>query len=131
MVLIGLLIMLGCAAVAADAFVENDGSLNALFFTHGVSGRAGALFVIGCCIGVLFAFGLSMFLGGFSRGFSRRRERRALLRRERDAADLRERNAQLESELAARDAGPYPNEPAATTTTTTADGVTSGRHRVD
>ena len=131
MVLLGLLLMLGCAALATDAAIENHGAVQALVFNQQVNDLSlGTIFVVGCVVGLLFALGLSMFIGGMTRGISRRRERRALLRTDSDAEALRERNARLESELAARDTAAYPAEPA-TTPADADDSLFSGRHRVD
>jgi predicted phage tail protein len=130
MALLGLLLMLGAAAVAADAVIQNTQLADAVLFNHHFSASLGASFVTGCVVGLLFALGLAMFLGGFTRGIRARRERRALRRDTAEAEALRERNAALENRLATQD-NAYPNDPATTTTgsTTTAD-ETAGRHRV-
>ena len=123
--LIGLLLMLGAAAVAADAVIQNTQLVDAVLFNHHFSASLGASFVTGCVVGLLFALGLALFLGSFSRGLRARRERRALRKNTAEAEALRERNATLEQQLATQDTTAYPNEPATTTTTTDA-----GRHRV-
>jgi uncharacterized membrane protein len=130
MAVLGLLLMLGCAAVATDAVIQNTQIMHAVLFNQHITGfTLGAVFVTGCVIGLVFALGLAMLLGGFSRGVRTRRERRALRRESAEAEALRERNASLEQQVAANDTAAYPAEP--TTTTTTADTVdTSGRHRV-
>ena len=128
MAVLGLLLMLGAAAVAADAAIQNTQLMNAVLFNHHFSASLGASFVTGCVVGLLFALGLAMFLGGFSRGIRARRERRALRRNTAEAEALRERNATLEEQLAAQDNNTYPNDPAAAGTTTTVD--ETGRHRV-
>jgi len=131
MVLIGLLLMLGCAALATDAVIQNGTIVHAVVFNQHVDGMSlGAVFIAGCVVGLIFAAALAWFLGGLGRSVARRRERRALLRQNNEAEALRERNARLETELANRDATAYPAEPT-TTTTTTDSGALAGRHRVD
>ena len=129
MAVLGLLLMLGAAAVATDAVIQNTQLIDAVLFNHHFSASLGASFVTGCVVGLLFALGLAMFLGGFSRGIRARRERRALRRDTRETEALRERNAVLENHLAAQDNNAYPNEPATTNTTTSVDD-NAGRHRV-
>jgi hypothetical protein len=137
MALLGLLLMLGCAAVAADAVVQNTAVMHAVLFNQPVNGLSlGAVFVAGCVVGLLFALGAAMFFRGLGRAARIRRERRVLRRDNADAEALRERNAHLERQLATQDTTAYPNEPATTTgtmgtTATDADTVdTTGRHRV-
>jgi uncharacterized protein HemX len=125
MALLGLLLMLGCAALTVDAVVQNTEVVHALVFNQPVTGLSlGAIFVAGCVIGLLFALGMAMFFGGLGRAARIRRERRALRRDNDEAGALRERNATLEQQLAAQD-NAYPNEPASADTTSDA-----GRHRV-
>jgi hypothetical protein len=119
--------MLGAAAVATDAVIQNTQLMNAVLFNHHFSATLGASFVTGCVVGLLFALGMAMFLGGFSRGIRARRERRALRRDTAETEALRERNATLEQRLSNQDTA-YPNEPATTGTTTADD--TAARHRV-
>src|SRR5436309_3021474 len=119
MAVLGLLLMLGAAAVATDAVIQNTQLMDAVLFNHHFGASLGAAFVTGCVVGLLFALGLAMFVGGFTRGIRARRERRALRRNTAEAEALRERNATLESRLANQDDA-YPNEPV-TTDTTTAD----------
>ena len=128
MVLLGLLLMLGCVALAVDAVVQNTAVVHAIAFNQSIDGLSlGALFVAGCVVGLMFALGMAMFVGGLGRSFRIRRERRALRRDTEDAEALRLHNARLEQELATRDSAPYPGDGAGTTTDTT----TSARHRVD
>lgn len=127
MALVGLLLMLGAAAVATDAVIQNTQLVDAVLFNHHFGASLGAAFVTGCVVGLLFALGLAMFLGGFSRGIRARRDRRALRRNTAETEALRERNATLENRLANQNDA-YPNEPVTTDTTTTAD--EAGRHRV-
>jgi hypothetical protein len=135
MILLGLLLMAGCVALAVDAVVENTHVLTATAFTQPVDHLSlGALFVAGCVVGVLFALGLMMVTGGIGRARRRRLEHRTALRR--NAAEtqaLREHNERLEEELAARDsAGTYPDEPEGERVAAdTADRRTlnGGRHR--
>jgi predicted phage tail protein len=126
MAVLGLLLMLGAAAVATDAVIQNTQLIDAVLFNHHFSATLGASFVTGCVVGLLFALGLAMFLGGFSRSIRARRERRALRRNTAETEALRERNAALENHFAAQD-NAYPNDPA--TTTDTVDD-NAGRHRV-
>jgi uncharacterized protein HemX len=130
MVVLGLLLILACAAVAVDAVVQNSGTIHAIAFNHSVGAVSiGALFVAGCVVGLVFALGMAMFGSGLGRAARIRRERRAL-RRDNAATDsLREENARLEQQLAAeRSAAPaYPEGPAAASRTDTA---TAGRHRI-
>jgi len=128
MAVLGLLLMLGAAAVATDAVIQNTQLFDAVLFNHHFGASLGASFVTGCVVGLLFALGLAMFLGGFSRGVRARRERRALRNNTAETEALRERNAALENRLATHD-NAYPDEPVATGDTTTAD-ENAGRHRV-
>jgi hypothetical protein len=131
MAVLGLLLMLGCAAVAIDAVVQNTEVMHAVLFNQPITGFSlGAVFVAGCVIGLLFALGMAMFFGGLGRAARIRRERRALRKDNADAEALRERNATLENRLATQD-NAYPTEPAATgTTTDTTTTDDAGRHRV-
>jgi uncharacterized protein HemX len=127
MVVLGLLLMLACVAVAIDAVVQNAAAIHVVGFDHTISGLSiGALFVAGAVVGLVFALGMALFTGGLGRAARIRRERRALRRESADTESLREQNALLEQQLAANrsEAGAYPDEPAATQATTT------GRHRV-
>jgi len=127
MALLGLLLMLGCAAVAVDAVVQNTAVVHAVLFNQPITGLSlGALFIAGCVVGLLFALGMAMFFGGLGRARRIRRERRALRKDNAEAEVLRERNAHLEQRLATQDNNnAYPTEPTTTDTTTDA-----GRHRV-
>jgi len=141
MAVLGLLLMLGCAAVAVDAVVQNTAVVHAVVFNQPITGLSlGAVFIAGCVLGLLFALGMAMFFGGLGRAARIRRERRALRKDNADAEALRERNAALEQRLATHQDGlathqdgnaypsgnAYPTEPATTDTTTT----DAGRHRV-
>lgn len=130
MVLLGLLLMLGCAALAVDAVVQNTSTMHAIAFNQPINDLSlGALFIAGCVVGLLFALGLAMFTGGIGRAARRRRERRAVAEESAAEAEaLRAENARLEEQLAAErsadtTATPYP----ADTTTT---GRIRGRHRI-
>jgi len=123
MLLLGLLLMVGCVALAVDAVVQNTATMHAVAFNQPISGLSlGALFVAGAVVGLLFALGLALFTGGIGRVSRRRRERRLAEQNTAEAELLRAENARLERELAAErngDTGAYPAEPTATT----------GRHR--
>jgi uncharacterized integral membrane protein len=128
MLVLGLLLMLGCAALAVDAVVQNTSAMHVIAFGHSISSLSlGALFVAGAVVGLLFALGLAIFTGGLGRARRIRRERRALRRQSAQAQDLRAQNTKLEQELAAERASSYPDEPGRTTES---DAATSGRHRV-
>src|SRR3954451_13006160 len=131
MVLLGLLLILGSAALAVDAVLQNDGGVSATVFGHHVSGfSVGTLFVAGAVTGLLFALGLALIMGGIGRASRARRERRALRRQSQQTAELRAENERLEERLSERDAGAYPAEPAGTTAdTSTEDTTVGGRHR--
>jgi len=124
MVLLGLLLMLGCVALAVDAVVQNTATMHAIAFNQPITDLSlGALFIAGAVVGLLFALGLAMFTGGLGRAARRRRERRAAERSGAEADSLRAENARLEQQLAAErtdDTSAYPEEPASTRT---------GRHR--
>jgi hypothetical protein len=146
MAVIGLLLMLGAAAVATDAVIQNTQLADGVLFNHHFGVTLGASFVTGCVVGLLFALGLALFLGGFTRGIRARRERRALRKDTAEAEALRERNAALEQRLATQDntyqgngyaSDAYPTETTTGTTTTgttttggTTDDSIAGRHRV-
>lgn len=127
MMLLGLLLMLGCAALAVDAVVQNTATMHAIAFSQPISNLSlGALFVAGAVVGLLFALGLAMFTGGIGRAAHRRRERREVAEQTTaEAESLRVENARLEQQLAAEratEAPAYPSEP------TPARSV-GGRHR--
>jgi hypothetical protein len=128
MVLLGLLLMLGCAALAVDAVVQNTSTMHAIAFSQPITDLSlGALFVAGCVVGLLFALGVALFTGGLGRAARKRRERRAAAEASAEAESLRAENARLQQEAAARNEGaaatPYPDD--ATTT-----GRIRGRHRI-
>jgi hypothetical protein len=137
MILLGLLLMAACVALAVDAVIQNTQVISATAFGQSVSHLSlGALFVAGAVVGVLFALGLVMMTGGLGRAGRRRRERRVEARNSAAEAEaLRAHNdrleRQLEEERAGSTDGAYPNEPTHTDETRTADEptVTGGRHR--
>ena len=106
MVLIGLLLMLACVAIAVDAIVENASAIPATAFNQSFTDLSvGELFVAGAVLGLLFALGMALFTGGLGRAARRRRERKELVAR----------NERLESRLSDdRSTGAYPDEPATT-----------------
>lgn len=131
MILLGLLLMAGCAALAVDAVIQNSHVISATAFNQPITHLSlGALFVAGAVVGLLFALGLLMFSGGVGRAGRKRRERKLAARdAQAETEALREHNdrlaAQLERERAAT---PYPADGTDTTTVATDDRV-SGRHR--
>ena len=134
MILLGLLLMAGCAALAADAVIQNSHAISAIAFNQPISHLSlGALFVAGTVVGLLFALGLLMFTGGVGRAGRKRRERKLAAREaQAETEALREHNDRLAAQLEReRTATPYPADGADTTTTTTVkDGDSvSGRHR--
>lgn len=134
MILLGLVLMLACAALAVDAVVQNGQLAHATAFNQPISHLSlGAIFVAGAVLGLLFALGLLMFTGGIGRAGRKRRERRIAERDARAEAEaLREHNDRLSAELEAnRTAGTYPADSEAATTTTTDTTRVGGRHRSD
>lgn len=136
MIVLGLLLMLACTALAVDAVVQNTATLHAIAFNQDVTQLStGGVFIAGAVLGCLFALGLVMFAGGVGRATRRRRERRAVMRETTaETESLRAQNARLEQELSTRgtttndatSATPaYPVDPSETETT-----ARSGRHRV-
>jgi hypothetical protein len=124
MVLLGLLFMLGCVALAVDAVVQNTATMHAIAFNQPITHLTlGGLFIAGAVMGLLFALGLAMFTGGIGRASRRRRERRAAEENTVDAEALRAENSRLEQQLAAERSGStvYPADPVTTRT--------RGRHR--
>jgi hypothetical protein len=114
MVLLGLLLMLGCVALAVDAVVQNTAAMHVIAFNQPITDLSlGALFVAGAVVGLLFALGLAMFTGGLGRAARRRRERRLAEQNSAEAESLRAENARLEQQLAAErdDTAAYPSEP--------------------
>src|SRR3954451_15170471 len=78
MILLGLLLMAACAALAVDAVVQNTSVMHAIAFNQPISHLSlGAIFVDGAVVGLLFALGLLMFTGGIGRAVRQRRERRS------------------------------------------------------
>jgi hypothetical protein len=124
MVLLGLLFMLGCIALAVDAVVQNTATMHAIAFNQPITHLTlGGLFIAGAVVGLLFALGLAMFTGGIGRASRKRRERRLAEENTADAEALRAENLRLEQQLAAERSGTtvYPADPAATRS--------GGRHR--
>src|SRR4051812_50138083 len=77
MILLGLLLMAACAALAVDAVVQNTSVMHAIAFNQPISHLSlGAIFVAGAVVGLLFALGLLMVTGGVGRPGRKRRERR-------------------------------------------------------
>jgi hypothetical protein len=137
MILLGLLLMGACIAVAVDAVIQNSQIIHATAFNQPVSHLSlGGLFVAGAVLGILFALGVLMTTGGIGRAGRRRRERRAAARDSAAETEaLRVHNERLERELEDQRAtdSPYPTEASDRTRTTTTDTeestVTGGRHR--
>jgi hypothetical protein len=135
MILLGLLLMAACAALAVDAVVQNTSVMHAVAFNQPISHLSlGAIFVAGAVVGLLFALGLLMFTGGIGRAGRKRRERRVATRQaSAETQALREHNERLAAELEQeRASSAYPAEPAAAEADATDTGVddrVSGRHR--
>jgi hypothetical protein len=135
MILLGLLLMGACAALAVDAVIQNSHAISATAFNQPISHLSlGALFVAGTVVGLLFALGLLMFTGGIGRAGRKRRERKAAAREAHaETESLREHNDRLAAALdRERATTAYPADGAdATTAGTTADNEQrlSGRHR--
>ena len=109
MIVLGLLLMLACIGLAADAVIENTSLVSATVADRAVTDMSlGTVFVAGAVLGLIFALGLAMLVGGLGRSARKRRERN----------ELRERN-----EMLARDQAAYPEDEVTRETTTT------GRHR--
>jgi predicted phage tail protein len=124
MVLLGLLLMLGCVALAVDAVIQNTAAMHAVAFNQSITNLSlGALFIAGAVVGLLFALGLAMFAGGLGRASRRRREQRMAEQNTAEAESLRAENVRLEQQLASERGGTtvYPAEPTRDPTT--------GRHR--
>jgi len=135
MILLGLLLMAGCAALAVDAVVQNTSVMHAIAFNQPISHLSlGAIFVAGAVVGLLFALGLLMFTGGIGRAGRKRRERKLASRQANaETQALREHNERLAAELEQERANtPYPAESGAAEADTTdvrTDERLSGRHR--
>ena len=117
LILLGLLLMAACAALAVDAVVQNTQIVHATAFGHSISQLSlGALFVAGAVTGLLFALGLLMMTGGVGRAGRKRRERKAAAREaQAETEALREHNERLAAQLERErtSAGTtYPDEPA-------------------
>jgi len=135
MILLGLLLMAACAALAVDAVVQNTSVMHAVAFNQPISHLSlGAIFVAGAVVGLLFALGLLMFTGGIGRAGRKRRERRVASRQaSAETQALREHNERLAAELEQeRASSAYPAEAAAADADATdarVDDRMSGRHR--
>lgn len=101
MILLGLLLMGACAAMAVDAVVQNGHVTHAIAFNQPIDHLTlGGLFVAGAVVGIVFALGVLMLTGGFGRARRRRAERRAAFRESTAESDaLRAHNERLEREL--------------------------------
>jgi uncharacterized integral membrane protein len=132
MIVLGLLLMLACAALAVDAIVQNTQVMHAIAFNQPVSHLSlGAIFIAGAVTGLLFAMGLAMMTGGVGRASRKRRERRAAAREARAENEaLREHNDRLAAELENTRASAYPEEPGTGAVATDVRERTSGRHRL-
>jgi uncharacterized protein HemX len=133
MIILGLLLMAACAALAVDAVMQNTHAIHATAFNQPISHLSlGALFVAGAVVGLLFALGLLMFTGGVGRAGRKRRERKAAAREARTETEaLREHNERLSAQLERqRSTTAYPGDSGDTQTVERADEQRlSGRHR--
>jgi uncharacterized protein HemX len=131
MIVLGLLLMLGCAALAVDAVVQNGHLAAATAFNQPITHLSlGAIFIAGAVLGLLFALGLVLLTGGIGRAGRRRRQRRAAANEaQTEAAALREHNERLAAELEARNIADDDVYPAGEPTTVTSTSASSGRHR--
>jgi len=135
MILLGLLLMCACIAMAVDAVVQNGHVTHATAFNQPIDHLTlGGLFIAGAVLGIVFALGVLMVTGGLGRSRRRRIERRSAVRQSTAETEaLRAHNERLERELEDQRAGEvtdgttaYPAE----TTTSTGDRTTLiGRHR--
>ena len=124
MILLGLLLVLACTAMAVDAVVQNGHVLHATAFNQPIEHLTlGGIFVAGAVLGIVFALGILMITGGLGRSRRRRLERRTALRESTAESEaLRAHNERLERELEdQRAADAYPAD------TTTGDGVPGNR----
>jgi cell division protein FtsB len=134
MILLGLVLMAACAALAVDAVIQNHHAIAATAFNQPISHLSlGALFVAGTVVGLLFALGLLMFTGGIGRAGRKRRERKLAAREaQAETEALREHNDRLAAQLdRERTTTPYPADTADTAAGLSADNDErlSGRHR--
>jgi len=144
MILLGLLLIAVCTAMAVDAVVQNTHVTHAIAFNQPIDHLTlGGLFIAGAVLGIVFALGVLMITGGIGRARRRRLERRAATRETAAEADaLRAHNERLERELEDQRNAELTDEPAyPTDRTTTGDRtigdrtigdrttVTGGRHR--
>jgi hypothetical protein len=139
MILLGLLLVLACTAMAVDAVVQNGHVLHATAFNQPIDHLTlGGIFIAGAVLGIVFALGVLLITGGLGRSRRRRAERIAALRESSaDSEALRKHNERLERELEDQRATDtsydtaYPDE--ASTGTPAGDGRRSafmgGRHR--
>ncbi|MDQ1684014.1 MAG: hypothetical protein QOC82_751 [Frankiaceae bacterium] len=133
MILLGLLLMCACAAMAVDAVVQNGHITHAAAFNQPIDHLTlGGLFIAGAVLGIVFALGVLMFTGGIGRARRRRIERRTASRQSvAETEALRAHNERLEQELEGQrttdvsDDATYPTERTHDTDRT----VTGGRHR--
>jgi hypothetical protein len=118
MILLGLLLMCACIAMAVDAVVQNGHVTHATVFNQPIDHLTlGGLFIAGAVVGIVFALGVLMFTGGIGRSRRRRVERRNAVRESSAETEaLRAHNERLERELEdqrgadATDATAYPAE---------------------
>lgn len=136
MILLGLLLVCACTALAVDAVVQNDHVTHAIAFNQPIDHLTlGGLFIAGAVLGIVFALGILMITGGIGRSRRRRSERRVATRESAAEAEaLRAHNERLERELEDErnsDIAPDSAYPDDTTRTTTGDrtSITGGRHR--
>jgi len=135
MILLGLLLVLACTAMAVDAVVQNGHVLHATAFNQPIEHLTlGGIFVAGAVLGIVFALGVLMITGGLGRSRRRRLERRAAMRESTAEAEaLRTHNERLERELEdQRAADAYPADNDVTTGDRTgrrSSAFMGGRHR--
>jgi len=131
MILLGLLLMAACAALAVDAVVQNGHLAAATAFNQPITHLSlGAIFIAGAVLGLLFALGLVMLTGGIGRAGRRRRQRRvAANEAQAEAMALREHNERLAAELEARNIAGDDVYPADEPTVAAPTSVNGGRHR--
>lgn len=108
MILLGLLLVLGLTALAAAAFMNNDGLFSApagsveLFGYH-AEPTVGQVFLTGAGAGVLMLIGLFMVFGGAGRRARRRLATRRELQAQRaEVRDLQRKHDSMATKLAAQ-----------------------------
>ena len=107
MIILGLILAAAGVAAVVGVLASSTDVVSVQAFGYTTDGhQVGVVFAVGALAGLAFAIGVAMLTSGLGRGIRRRREtRRAEKMRRAEEKTLRQRNFELEKELASERAG--------------------------